>query len=76
MKLENRIRIPALMVLVLAVLGTGGASAFTLWPHSLPQTNLYRVVGYLDRAPSDVNIRDRIRISAPGFQERELLVTD
>ena len=76
MKNENRLRALAPLVLILTVLGTGGASAFTLWPHSLPQANLYRVVAYLDRAPSDVNIRDRIRIRAAGFPERELIVTD
>jgi hypothetical protein len=76
MKQQDRIRILTRLVLVLTVLGTAGASAFTLWPNSLPPANLYRVVAYLDRAPSDVNVRDRIRIRAAGFAERELIVTD
>jgi hypothetical protein len=76
MKHTKRFRLVARLVLMLSVLGAAGASAFSLWPDSLPPTNLYRVVAYLDRAPSGANIRDRIRIRAQGFPERELIVTD
>ena len=65
------------LVLVSALVVAGEAVAFNLWPHSLPrQPNLYRVVGYLDEAPKDIVIRDRITIQAPGRPDRELLVID
>ena len=49
------------------------AVAFNLWPR---QPKIYRVVGYLDEAPKDGVIRDRITIQAPGQPDRELLVID
>ena len=49
-------------------------AAFAVWPDSLPQPTLYRVVGYLDQVPPNVKVRDRITIYAPGHRDRELLV--
>ena len=51
-------------------------AALAIWPESLPQPNLYRVVGYLDQAPPNAKVRDRITIHASGYRERELLVAE
>ena len=51
------------------------ASAFSLWPNGLPhQPQLYVIQGYLDRAPEQTAIMDRIDIQAHGTR-RTLLVT-
>jgi len=49
--------------------------AFTIWPFDLPrQPQLYIIRGYLDEAPKDAKIADRIEIAANG-KHRMLLVT-
>lgn len=59
------------------VVATGSASAFNLWPHSLPrQPQVYLVRGYIDEAPAGVTVRDRITITDPeATKRRELLIT-
>ena len=59
----------------LGLLAAAGA-VLAVWPDSLPQPNLYRVVGYLDQAAPNVKVRDRITIYAPGQRDRELLVAE
>jgi hypothetical protein len=63
----------AVVAALLGALATAGA-ALAVWPDSLPQPNLYRVVGYLDQAAPNVKVRDRITIYARGHRDRELLV--
>jgi hypothetical protein len=54
---------------------TAATSAFALWPSNLPhQPQLYVIQGYLDRAPENAAIMDRIGIEAHG-KRRTLLVT-
>ena len=51
------------------------AAAWTIWPFDLPQQpTLYIIRGYLDQAPPDAKIMDRIEISA-NHKNRTLLVT-
>jgi hypothetical protein len=48
--------------------------AFSLSPYVLHPPSLYIIEGYLDRAPQDAKIQDRLEITAHG-RRRTLLVT-
>lgn len=65
----------SLLATAILLAAAAGASAFSLWPHSLPkQPQLYIVEGYLDQAPAGTKILDDIRISV-NQRERTLLIT-
>jgi hypothetical protein len=49
---------------------TGGIAV----PFDLPP--VFQIEGYLDRAPDDAKVIDRVHITAPGKRTRELLVTN
>jgi hypothetical protein len=46
------------------------AFAFSVWPDDLNQPSLYIIEGYIDRAPAQATIRDRIDISAHDELQR------
>ena len=63
------------LVAVAFMLAGIGRAAATIWPFDLPQQpTLYIIRGYLDQAPPDAKIMDRIEISA-NHKNRTLLVT-
>jgi hypothetical protein len=51
--------------------------AFSLWPYVLHPPSLYVIDGYLDRAPQDAMIRDRIEVTVHGRRrERRLQMAE
>ena len=58
------------ILVVLATVTSTPAFSFTL-----DSPRLYRIEGYLDRAPEGEAVIDRVAIAAPGERSHELLVT-
>ena len=65
----SRFRRTALVALSIVTVFVAGASA------SIDLPTIYRVEGYLDRAPAGATIEARVGIDKVGMRKRELLVT-
>ena len=65
-----------LLLVAACLLAATHTASFALspWPNDLRQPALYIIEGYLDRAPQDAKIQDRIDITAHG-RRHTLLVT-
>jgi len=75
-RVEASLREMKVAVALVAILATlSVAPALALSPR-IRQPSLYRIEAYLDEAPENAEVRDRIRISAVGRGERELLLTE
>ncbi len=55
-----------LLLVAACLLAAAHTASFALWPNDLRQPSLYIIEGYLDRAPQDAKIQDRIDITAHG----------
>lgn len=73
----HRLRRSTFFVALVATLAAAGAALASSWPSNLPeQPSMIRIEGYLDRAPENTPVLDRIELVGKNQPRRPFFVTE